>query len=119
MGIGEIENMPSVKNNYDSANAFVKSVEQAVKKTSSTVIDNKSDSLFNVSSGLLQKNTTISKRYEVSGDAAIKKILEDGAHVKYVEKHYGEGSGKGKRVLNPVTEIHFGIFLEMKFRHRE
>ena len=24
--------------------------------------------------------------------------------VKYVEKHYGEGDGRGKRILNPVTE---------------
>ena len=28
-----------------------------------------------------------------------------GARVKYVEKHYGEGDGLGKRILNPVTEI--------------
>ncbi len=25
--------------------------------------------------------------------------------VKYVEKHYGEGEGRGKRILNPVTEV--------------
>ncbi len=31
--------------------------------------------------------------------------LEEGAHVKYVEKHYGSGEGKGKRILNPVTEV--------------
>ena len=31
--------------------------------------------------------------------------LEPGAHVKYVEKHYGSGSGAGKRILNPVTEL--------------
>lgn len=30
------------------------------------------------------------------------------AHVKYVEKHYGEGEGTGARVLNPVTEVHIG-----------
>ena len=28
------------------------------------------------------------------------------ARIKYVEKHYGEGDGSGKRVLNPVTEVH-------------
>ena len=28
------------------------------------------------------------------------------AHVRYVEKHYGEGSGSGTRVLNPVTEVY-------------
>lgn len=27
------------------------------------------------------------------------------AKVKYVEKHYGEGDGSGKRILNPVTEV--------------
>lgn len=28
------------------------------------------------------------------------------AHVKYVEKHYGEGDGTGKRILNPGTEVY-------------
>ncbi len=28
------------------------------------------------------------------------------AHVRYVEKHYGSGEGKGKRILNPVTEVY-------------
>ncbi|MBQ1491756.1 MAG: SufD family Fe-S cluster assembly protein, partial [Blautia sp.] len=28
-----------------------------------------------------------------------------GAKVKYVEKHYGSGTGAGKRILNPVTEV--------------
>ena len=27
------------------------------------------------------------------------------AKVKYVEKHYGEGDGTGKRIMNPVTEV--------------
>ncbi len=27
------------------------------------------------------------------------------AKVKYVEKHYGEGDGTGKRILNPITEV--------------
>lgn len=31
--------------------------------------------------------------------------LGKNAKVKYVEKHYGEGDGKGKRILNPVTEV--------------
>ena len=26
--------------------------------------------------------------------------------IKYVEKHYGEGEGSGKRILNPVTELY-------------
>lgn len=29
-----------------------------------------------------------------------------GAKVKYVEKHYGEGDGQGKRILNPGTEVY-------------
>ena len=28
------------------------------------------------------------------------------ARVKYVEKHYGSGDGKGKRILNPGTEVY-------------
>ena len=29
-----------------------------------------------------------------------------GAHVRYVEKHYGSGDGRGKRILNPGTEVY-------------
>lgn len=38
------------------------------------------------------------------------------AKVKYVEKHYGEGDGKGARILNPVTEVYQeeGSFVEME-----
>jgi len=32
-------------------------------------------------------------------------FIRRGAKVKYVEKHYGEGDGTGKRVLNPTTII--------------
>ncbi len=32
-------------------------------------------------------------------------FLEEGAKVKYIEKHYGEGKGDGKKILNPVTEV--------------
>ena len=32
-------------------------------------------------------------------------FLEEGAKVKYIEKHYGEGKGTGKKVLNPITEV--------------
>ncbi|MBQ4365172.1 MAG: SufD family Fe-S cluster assembly protein, partial [Clostridia bacterium] len=28
------------------------------------------------------------------------------ARVRYVEKHYGSGSGTGKRILNPGTEVY-------------
>ncbi len=42
--------------------------------------------------------------------------LEEGAKVKYIEKHYGEGHGSGKRVLNPQTIVHLkkGSTLEME-----
>ena len=41
--------------------------------------------------------------------------LEEGAKVKYIEKHYGEGTGDGKRVLNPITEVYLkkGSSMEM------
>ena len=29
-----------------------------------------------------------------------------GAKIRYVEKHYGSGTGRGKRILNPVTEVY-------------
>ncbi len=32
--------------------------------------------------------------------------LEEGAKVKYIERHCGLGVGEGKKVLNPVTEIY-------------
>lgn len=43
-------------------------------------------------------------------------FLEDGAKVKYIEKHYGEGNGEGKRILNPVTEVYLktGSSMEME-----
>lgn len=42
--------------------------------------------------------------------------LEENAHVKYIEKHYGEGTGTGKRILNPQTVINLknGAVLEME-----
>lgn len=42
--------------------------------------------------------------------------LEEGAKVKYVEKHYGEGDGNGKRILNPETIVNLekGSTLEME-----
>lgn len=42
--------------------------------------------------------------------------LEEGAKVKYIEKHYGEGDGSGKRILNPKTIVHLksGSTLEME-----
>ncbi len=38
------------------------------------------------------------------------------AHVKYVEKHYGQGEGTGERVLNPTTvaELEENAFCEME-----
>ena len=38
------------------------------------------------------------------------------SHVRYVEKHYGSGDGKGKRIMNPetVVELGEGSFMEME-----
>ena len=33
-------------------------------------------------------------------------FLEEGARVRYVEKHYGRGDGNGKRIMNPQTIVH-------------
>lgn len=43
-------------------------------------------------------------------------FLEEGAKVRYIEKHYGEGIGDGKRVLNPVTQVELkdGATMEME-----
>lgn len=42
-------------------------------------------------------------------------FVEKNAHIKYVEKHYGSGDGKGERIMNPVTEIYLDedSFMEM------
>lgn len=38
------------------------------------------------------------------------------AKVRYVEKHYGEGEGRGKRLMNPTTEVYMeeGSTMEME-----
>ncbi len=43
-------------------------------------------------------------------------FLGKNSKVKYVEKHYGEGDGQGKRILNPVTEVtqDEGSYMEME-----
>lgn len=43
-------------------------------------------------------------------------FLERGAKVKYVEKHYGEGDGNGKNVMNPMTVVVMGkdSYMEME-----
>lgn len=43
-------------------------------------------------------------------------FVGENSKVKYVEKHYGEGDGTGKRILNPVTEVYQkkGSYVEME-----
>lgn len=38
------------------------------------------------------------------------------AKVRYIEKHYGEGEGRGKRLMNPTTEVFLGegAYMEME-----
>ena len=42
--------------------------------------------------------------------------LAKNAKVRYVEKHYGEGEGRGKRFMNPTTVVHLdeGAHMEME-----
>ena len=42
--------------------------------------------------------------------------LAKNARVKYVEKHYGQGDGNGKNIMNPTTyvELEEGAYLEME-----
>lgn len=43
-------------------------------------------------------------------------IVKKGARVRYLEKHYGEGSGTGKRILNPtaIVRVEYGASAEME-----
>ncbi|MGB4660649.1 MAG: SufD family Fe-S cluster assembly protein [Mobilitalea sp.] len=43
-------------------------------------------------------------------------FVRKGAHMKYVEKHYGEGDGTGERILNPKTviEVEENAFVELE-----
>ncbi len=58
-------------------------------------------------------------------NCGVQDAQHDGSHrfyigknskIKYVEKHYGSGDGKGKRIMNPGTEVHMeeGSVLEME-----
>ncbi|MDD4849383.1 MAG: SufD family Fe-S cluster assembly protein [Gemmiger sp.] len=42
--------------------------------------------------------------------------LAKNAKLRYVEKHYGEGEGRGKRLMNPTTIVHLaeGAHMEME-----
>ena len=42
--------------------------------------------------------------------------LGKNSKVKYVEKHYGEGDGNGKRIMNPGTEVYMeeNSYMEME-----
>lgn len=42
--------------------------------------------------------------------------LEKNAKLRYVEKHYGEGEGRGKKLMNPTTVVHLaeGASMEME-----
>ena len=41
--------------------------------------------------------------------------VKKGSKVRYIEKHYGEGTGSGKRLMNPTTEVELeeGASMEM------
>ena len=54
--------------------------------------------------------------HDAEHDGIHRFFCEKGSHVKYVERHYGEGEGSGSRVLNPQTEVYLeeGAFIEME-----
>lgn len=43
-------------------------------------------------------------------------FLGKNSRIKYVEKHYGEGDGKGRRIMNPKTEVYMdeNSYMEME-----
>ena len=43
-------------------------------------------------------------------------FVGENAKVRYVEKHYGDGDGRGKRIMNPGTEVHMekNSYVEME-----
>ena len=43
-----------------------------------------------------------------SHDGMHRFFIGKNSRIKYVEKHYGEGDGKGKRIMNPGTEVNIG-----------
>ncbi len=42
--------------------------------------------------------------------------VKKNSHVRYIEKHYGEGTGRGKRLMNPTTvvELEEGAVMELE-----
>lgn len=54
--------------------------------------------------------------HETSHDGIHTFHVGKNARLRYVEKHYGEGEGRGKRVMNPTTIVHLaeGAAMEME-----
>ena len=46
---------------------------------------------------------------EARHDGVHRFFIGKNARVKYIEKHYGEGTGEGKNVMNPVTEVFLSV----------
>ncbi len=55
-------------------------------------------------------------RQDSEHDGVHRFFIGKNSKVKYVEKHFGSGSGEGKRILNPVTEVSLdeGSAMEME-----
>ena len=57
------------------------------------------------------KSRLLLSKYKISVKARINKTSctiqnTKNSKVKYVEKHFGSGTGTGKRILNPGTEVY-------------
>lgn len=48
------------------------------------------------------------KNLDASHNGIHRFYLDEGAKVKYVEKHYADGHGQGHKTLDPITELYLG-----------
>jgi Fe-S cluster assembly scaffold protein SufB len=70
------------------------------KVYNSFIVGEGADATIIAGCGIHNDSNTISRH-----DGIHEIIVKTGAKLKYIEKHYGEGSERGKRVLNPTTVI--------------
>ncbi|HCJ01788.1 MAG TPA: ABC transporter permease [Clostridiales bacterium] len=104
----DIEIMPGTKN--ESVHIPVVMTKSGLKETvyNDFYVGEGADVLIVAGCGIDNCGTGDSEH-----DGVHRFFLKKGAKVRYVEKHYGSGTGKGKRILNPVTEAYLEEGAEM------